>query len=201
MRLFVALVPPPDVLEDLGRVADGLRAAAGPEQNALRWTTVEQWHLTLAFLGEVDDQRLPELDRRLRRAASRSEEALALRLAKGGGFGSARAARVLWVGLSGDVQPLRRLADGVGAAARRSGIDVETRRFRPHVTIARLKQPGDVRPLVERLATYSGPEWQADRIQLIRSYRGQGEGHRPRYETIGAWPLGKRAEPAEPDQE
>ncbi|GAB3409395.1 2'-5' RNA ligase family protein [Flindersiella endophytica] len=193
MRLFVALSPPPEVLDDLERVVDDLRAAGtavgGPAAD-LRWTTADQWHLTLTFLGEVDDRQLDELTRRIGRAAARHHP-LQLQVGRGGGFGSSRAARVLWAGVGGDTQPLRRLADSTTAAARRTGLDVREGRFRPHLTLARLKQPADVRPLVERLETYAGPPWRADRLDLVRSHLGQGPGRRATYETIAGWPLGE----------
>lgn len=195
MRLFVALSPPPEVRADLERVVDVLRASA--PDHGLRWSAVDQWHLTLTFLGEVDDTLLEELTQRLERAATRSHP-LALRIAGGGGFGSTRSARVLWAGIDGDTQPLRRLADKTTAAARRTGLDVQQGRYHPHLTLARLKQPADVRPLVEQLETYAGPGWRADHLQLVRSHLAQGPGRSARHETIAEWPLGK---PVSSDQE
>ncbi|NUS51949.1 MAG: RNA 2',3'-cyclic phosphodiesterase, partial [Nocardioidaceae bacterium] len=67
MRMFTALVPPTDAVEDLA-------AFLGPRQEAgqdLRWTTPEQWHLTLAFMAEVADRHLDDLVARLTRAATR----------------------------------------------------------------------------------------------------------------------------------
>lgn len=188
MRLFVAIPPPVEVVEDLERVVDTLRG--GPTELDLRWTTTEQWHLTLTFLGEVRDDQLDGLATRLRRAAARHEP-LQLQVSRGGGFGSSRAARVLWAGIAGDTKPLRKLADSTTAAARRAGLDVREGRFRPHLTLARLKQPADVRELVEQLESYEGPKWQATHVHLVRSHLGQGEGRRAKYETIADWPLGK----------
>lgn len=67
MRLFVAVWPPPGAVDELGRALVDVRAAV-PQ---LRWTIPEQWHVTLAFLGEVADDRRPELERRLARVAAR----------------------------------------------------------------------------------------------------------------------------------
>ena len=117
----------------------------------------EQWHLTLAFLGEVADDHVPELQQRLARAAGRHPP-LTLRFAGSGRFGG----RVLFMALDGDVQGLKRLAASAGAAARRVGIAVEDRPYRPHLTLARAAAGGgDLRPLVARLATIEGQAWTA----------------------------------------
>jgi RNA 2',3'-cyclic 3'-phosphodiesterase len=189
MRLFVAVIPPEQALDDLAFAMDHAQAMAEPDAS-VRWTMRTQWHLTLAFLGEVDTDVRPDLERRLARAAARYEP-LHLAVEGGGAFGSVRKARVLWAGVTGDVERLRRLAGSVAAAARRAGIDVAEGRFRPHVTVARLREPTDVADQVRWWSTYSGPPWQAARIDLVRSHPAVGEGARPRYETLRTWPLGR----------
>ncbi len=193
MRLFVAVVPPPAVLDDLaGELARACERFA-PDGN-YRWSLREQWHLTLAFLGEVPASARGDLDGRLGRAAGRYPP-LRLRVAGGGGFGSARRARVLWAGIDGDLRPLRALAGSVSAAARRCGLDVREGRFTPHLTLARLREPADVGQVTAELAGYTGPEWVADRLELVASHLGQGEGRHSRYETVADWPLTGRADP------
>ncbi|MGH3538391.1 MAG: 2'-5' RNA ligase family protein, partial [Pseudonocardiaceae bacterium] len=78
MRLFVALTPPGEVIEALRVVTQELRECT----LELRWTRPQQWHVTLAFLGEVGDDIVDELARRLSRAAARHSP---LALALGGG--------------------------------------------------------------------------------------------------------------------
>jgi 2'-5' RNA ligase len=65
MRMFVAAIPPEEVVEDLEEFLSVRREAA-----PLRWTLPEQWHLTLAFLAEVPDRRYDDLLARLERAAA-----------------------------------------------------------------------------------------------------------------------------------
>lgn len=181
MRLFVAVWPPPPAIAELETVLAAVRASA-PQ---LRWTTREQWHLTLAFLGEVADDHMPELQQRLARAAGRHPP-LTLRFAGSGRFGG----RVLFLALDGDVQALKRLAASAGAAARRVGIAVEDRPYRPHLTLARAAAGGaDLRPLVARLATIEGQAWRATTLDLVRSRLGQGPGRRAAYESVTSWPL------------
>lgn len=196
MRLFVAVVLPEPVLDDLAAAMDHAHGLAGGDDPRLRWTIRAQWHLTLTFLGTVDADVLPDLERRLARASARSEP-MRLAVEGGGAFGSVRKARVLWAGVHGDVERLRRLAGSVSAAARRSGIEVAERRFRPHVTLARLREPVDVGEQVRWWSAYSGPPWLATRIDLVRSHPEVRPGERPRYESLRAWPLGRPREDAE----
>jgi 2'-5' RNA ligase len=184
MRLFVALTPPGEVIEAVRVVTEELRECA-PE---LRWTRPQQWHVTLAFLGEVGDDVVDELARRLSRAAARHPP-LALALGGGGRFGH----RVLWTGVRGDRDSLRRLAGSTSAAARRSRLAMEHRPYRPHVTLARADGGVDLRPLVERLAPWQGPSWVATRLQLVRSRLGAAPDGSALHEPIVGWSLGTPA--------
>lgn len=185
MRLFVAVVPPPVVIEDVTRAVEPLRG----EWPSLRWARPDQWHLTLTFLGSVPDEGMPELQRRLARAAGRAAP-MRLVVTAGGSFGSRRRARVLWLRVDGDREPLRRLAQATGAAARRCGIEVDERPYRPHVTLARAREPADVTGLLDRLADHRGPEWTADTLHLVESRLGAHADRGSVYESVAHWPLG-----------
>jgi 2'-5' RNA ligase len=167
-------------LEELLAATAQLRAAH-PE---LRWTSPEQWHLTLAFLGEVDDRAREDVSRRLARSATRHAP-LTLSFGAAGRFSD----RVLWSRVHGDVDLLRRLAASVQAAARRAKVPVEDRPYRPHLTLARTREPADLRPLVEALSSFAGREWPAAEMHLVRSHLGAGPGRTARYETVTTWPL------------
>ena len=190
MRLFVAIAPPGGVLDELDALAGPLRA--GREE--LRWTSRDAWHVTLAFLGQVDQAAAARLLPRLERAARR-HHAFRLAFTGAGAFPTATRANVLWSGLSGDRRALAHLAESVAAGASRAGAPPpgKGRRFQPHLTLARCRMPANVTELVAALAGYQGPPWTADRIHLVRSRLGATE--QPRYVTLGSWPL----RPADPD--
>lgn len=183
MRLFVAVDVPEAALEHL----DAAVAAVRDVHRGLRWVPSGRWHLTLAFLGEVDDGTLDRLTTRLERV-SRRHRPLTLRFAGAGRFSS----RVLWAGVQGDRDELRHLAGSVSAAARKAGLLVDDRVHRPHVTLARGRTTSlDLRPLVAALAGYEGPDWVASSISLVRSHLGPD----PRYEVLRSWPLGGDGSP------
>ncbi|MGH8869144.1 MAG: 2'-5' RNA ligase family protein, partial [Actinomycetes bacterium] len=85
---------------------------------------------------------------------------------------------------------LRRLAATTAAAARRTGLDVDHRPYRPHLTIARARQPVDVGPLLDRLSDHRGPAWTAGSLHLVRSRLAAHADRGSVYETVASWPLG-----------
>jgi 2'-5' RNA ligase len=180
MRLFVAVTPPQESLDELRSATAAMRSAR-PE---LRWTRLEQWHLTLAFLGEVDDETRADLSVRLGRTAAR-HPTMRLALREAGRFGD----RVLWTRVAGDVEALRGLAASVRAAARRARVAVEDRPYRPHLTLARGREGADLRPVVDALAGFAGRTWTAGELHLVRSHLGAGPERTSRYETLTSWTL------------
>jgi 2'-5' RNA ligase len=193
MRLFIAVTPPQDALAELDAAVAGLRA----DWPGLRWAGLEKWHLTLAFLGEVSDDRLAALTERLERATGRYR-VLSLRIGRGGAFPSPVKARVLCAHIDGEAQALTelgRLAASVAAAARRAGAPPpdEGRRYRPHLTLARSKRPANLGPLVATLSGFRGSPWDATTVELIKSQTGP----QARYDTVGEWALPRPGEPSD----
>lgn len=184
--MFVALVPPEEVVQHLDEFLAPRREAA-----EFRWASTEQFHVTLAFLESVQERHLDELGERLGRAAAR-RTTFEARIAGGGAFPDVARARVVWAGLDlaedGAVE-LDRLATGARAAASRTGIAVDGQRFRPHLTLARVARPTEVTRWVRLLQAYAGPSWSADRMALIESHLGEGPRRRPRYEVVGEFTL------------
>lgn len=189
MRAFVAVRPPEDAVEHLDAFLDVRREAA-----AFRWAEADQLHVTLAFLADVPDRALDELEERLQRAA-RKRRPFRTAIAGGGAFPHVGRARVVWAGLDLDEpgrEELRRLATGARAAAARSGIEVGGQRFTPHLTLARLGRPTEVTRWVQLLDGYRGPSWEVADVELVASYLGEGPRRRPRHEVLATYPLGTR---------
>jgi 2'-5' RNA ligase len=187
MRLFAAVLPPDEARRELGAVVDEMRKLPGAD--GMRWTGRPGWHFTLAFYGEVDDDLLPELSARLERAAHRTAP-FPLAMRGGGQFGHGKA---LWAGAEGDLATLRLLAERAEAAARKAGVPMgEHRRYKPHLSVARSREAGDVRAYVDALAGFTGRAWTVDELVLVRSNLPTSgvPGEQPRYEAVGRWPLG-----------
>jgi RNA 2',3'-cyclic 3'-phosphodiesterase len=184
VRLFVAAYPSLQALDDLSRVVDQLLITRAHVDGVnARVTARPLWHVTLAFLGEVADDRVPEATRALDRAAESIGAARpALRCAGGGRFGRGRFT-LLWAGIGGDVAALSRVAGVVRTELRASRLPYDQKRFAPHLTIAR---PGDRLPDatiaadLATLATYRGPQWIMTEMSLMASHQGP----HPRHELI-----------------
>jgi 2'-5' RNA ligase len=187
MRLFVAVVPPDAVLEDLDEHVTPRREADTPASE-LRWTDRNQWHVTLAFLGSVPEWRLDDLTEAVSSSAARHDH-LVLQLAGAGAFPNPYAARVLWTGVEELRGDLATVANGIRTASNSVGAMPDGSRFHPHVTLGRFHRPTEATRWIRALDAYEGPAWVADRVSLVESHLGQGRGRRPRYEVLGEFPL------------
>jgi len=126
MRLFVAIALPDPVADGLVMMQGGIPGA--------RWSTREQLHLTLRFIGDVDGRDAGAIDDAL---ASIRAPRFTLELKGVGEFGG-KNPRALWAGVR-DEAPLVHLQRKVESAVQRVGLAPEERKFSPHVTLARLK--------------------------------------------------------------
>jgi RNA 2',3'-cyclic 3'-phosphodiesterase len=185
MRMFVAVVPPEGVVEDLEEFLAPRR-----EAERLRWTLPEHWHVTLAFLEDVPDRALDELVEGLGRAAEKRSP-MTMSLAGGGAFPHVGKAKVLWAGVDTDHEELARAAMGARSAAAHAGVEVDGERFRPHVTLARMNRPIEATRWVRVLDSYRGPSWTVDELSLVASYLGEGPRGKPRYEVVETVSLGR----------
>ncbi len=168
-RLFTAVRPSREAVAALRAELDRVPSVEG--RRVLRWTTVQQWHITLGFYGTDDpDARTEWLRPRLAGLGSRT-----VRLSGAGSFRG-----VLWIGVAGA---------GLGDLAAAVRPPDEERDFHAHLTLAR----GDVRAAIERwrrhLADVDGPEWTVTEVELMRSDPGGARGSGPRYSTVERFPL------------
>ncbi|WP_103535712.1 RNA 2',3'-cyclic phosphodiesterase [Streptomyces sp. SM11] len=178
-RVFLALAPPDDAKEEL---VQALRPAYDAYPR-MRWNRIEDWHITLAFLGELPVTAVPPLMPPLSGLAAR-QQTLRLELHGGGHFDE----RVLWAGVTGDLEGLHRLATDVRTLVREFGVPFPDRPLRPHLTLARSRR-GDHAATVEAaagLAAFAGRSWEAGRLHLVGSNIGRGPGP-IHYRDIDAW--------------
>ncbi|MFJ6015129.1 RNA 2',3'-cyclic phosphodiesterase [Streptomyces sp. NPDC092952] len=182
VRVFIALAPPDHAKEEL---AQELRPAHATHPR-MRWNRIEDWHITLAFLGELPAATVPLLRPPLAALAA-DHEPLRLALNGSGTFDD----RVLWSGITGDLDGLHLLAADVRTAVRNHGIDFEERPLRPHLTLARARRgdPSSVGEIAGRLAGFTGRPWHTERLHLVGSNAGRSRGP-IHYRDIEAWPLG-----------
>ena len=161
-RLFIAVPVDDNVRANLARVGTAADA------RGVSWVRPDNLHVTLAFLGEVEERRVPDVED----AAFAATEDFAgpLRLAAQGigAFPNERRAKVLWAGLTGDVPALIELQAALAEELRAAGFELDDKRFHPHITLARMRVPQPVPARLARLQEYG--EWAADELQLVESH-------------------------------
>jgi RNA 2',3'-cyclic 3'-phosphodiesterase len=143
MRTFIAIELPSEIKSALASLQTELRRAGAD----VSWTRPENIHLTLKFLGEVDERRIGEVEKVC--VASATEfQPFTLSLNETGVFPNARQPRILWAGLAGEIEKTvemrKRLDDGLSLI----GFEREEKDFRPHLTIGRVKSNRKIRELL-----------------------------------------------------
>ena len=140
MRLFVALEIPDEVRDGFAALIKELRAADSSfSKSRARWVRPENLHVTLKFIGHVDNGKLDPIRAALTEV--RSDNAVELRFRGLGFFPNGKRPRVFWAGIEPSPN-LATLAGQADAQLAKLGIAGETREFAPHLTLARFDPPG-----------------------------------------------------------
>lgn len=161
VRAFAALALPDGHRELLAAYLDRCRALAP----GFRWVQAESLHLTLRFLGAVDEERLAAVRGRLAEVRASPFEA---RLDGTGTFGGRRRASVVWLALVEGVAATAELSAACERACQEAGLEPEPRTFRPHVTLARARSRSG-EPLGELPPAPELPAWTVDGFVLYES--------------------------------
>lgn len=165
VRTFVALLIPKPWAEYLGRVE---RDLAGP-MSGLSWVKPENLHLTLRFLGDLGDSGVRRAGESVRRGA---EGAPAFRAQLGGlgAFPSMSRPRVLWAALAEGADEATVLARSVNEHLKRDGFGPPDKPFRPHLTLARIREGARGLDAMREYAPPPVPDgaW-LDRVALMKS--------------------------------
>lgn len=158
MRTFIAIEFSHEVHHQLQTNGDHLRAYLRRQgaPACLRWSAVDNIHLTLRFLGETTAAQAQLIATELR-AAAMQHAPFALTLGGVGGFPNIRQPRVLWLGVGGDLAQLHALQAAVEGTVQRAGFAAEERPFAAHITLARAQRTAskeELRATGSHLATY-----------------------------------------------
>ena len=177
-RLFVAINPSETAREELIALCSGLPDA--------RWTPPKQLHLTLCFIGEVDDRAFLGIREALCALERNGPSAFSLRFRALGFFPPRGEPRVLWAGVA-ESPALLRLQRQVSISLQGVGIELEKRRFTPHITLARLGAgaASGLKRYLDSQTSFSGSSFVVDRFTLYSSILDKsGATHIPEAEYI-----------------
>ena len=134
MRCFIAISLPYELKAKISGIQEKLKAAGAD----VSWTRPEGMHLTLKFFGEIEDKRIPKIEKALD-AVVNGIPTFTLSVSGMGTFPDMRRPRVIWIGLKEDGGNLLRLQKGVEEELKKTGFPSEDRRFTPHITLGRIR--------------------------------------------------------------
>lgn len=180
MRLFVALDLPPEIVGNLEALLARLRPSA-----RIAWSPPRNLHVTTKFIGWWPDERLDEVKTAL--AGVPRQGAIPVDIRGLGFFPNERAPRVFWCGI--DAPGLDRLAADTDRATAAIGVESEKRAFSPHLTLARIKERLDLRPLHDAIAALPSLEFGRCEARSFFLYRSEPRRTGSIYTKLAEFPL------------
>ena len=168
IRAFLAIDPPQDVLNEVGRIQDRFKKTI---QGDIRWVRPEGIHLTLKFFGYVSEVDIANISQVVKNNVVHIKP-FTLNIRRVGVFPSVNRARVMWLGMDGDVDKLTDLQKKIDAGFQEYGFEMENRPFSPHVTLARIKEPKGLiglAKIIEKSEEYAAGSFFVSGLNLFKS--------------------------------
>ena len=185
IRSFLAFELPVEIRENIRAVSKELRKIALP----VRWVKVDNIHLTILFLGSVDEDTIGDIKEKVN-VAVKGFSSVKTKLGSIGAFPHWRKPRVIWIGLNGDIERLSHLRDDLQEKLNVIGFMPEKRPFRPHLTLGRFKGPinrdEDIQWICDRYRDINSDLYQLNELIL---YRSDLKPDGPVYTKMATWPL------------
>ncbi|MGO9136878.1 MAG: RNA 2',3'-cyclic phosphodiesterase [Syntrophales bacterium] len=145
IRAFLAVDPTEEIFREITKIQERLKKAI---QGDIRWVRPEGIHLTLKFFGYVYQTDIANISSVVKNSVA-NMRALLLNVRSLGAFPSVNRPRVLWLGIDGDTDALINLQTEIDTGFQDYGLKKEVRPFRPHLTLARIKEPKGMVGLAE----------------------------------------------------
>jgi len=166
IRAFIAAPLPGNLKRDVDKLIVELK----PLASGVTWVKAENLHFTLRFLGDIEADSVPRLRQALE-SGVKGFSPININLAGLGCFPNMHRPRVIWVAASGETEKMKELAGTVEAACKLAGFGPADKPFAPHLTIGRVKFPGGLAPLLEKLegAHFETEQFVVDRIVIYKS--------------------------------
>ncbi len=171
IRAFIAIELPDPFKDSLSSLEDRLRPAEHPY---VKWVDPQGIHLTLKFLGNIATDQVPRIIEAIT-LASQGTSPLKLQIGGLGAFPNLQRPRVIWVAVTGEVDPLIALQRGIDQALVPLGFAIEKRPFSPHLTLGRLRERASpvernsIGKLVMATKSEGNPAMEVNQISLMRS--------------------------------
>jgi RNA 2',3'-cyclic 3'-phosphodiesterase len=168
IRAFLAIELPAEILNEIGVIQARLKNAL---QGVIRWVRPQGIHLTLKFLGDISERDVVRISLALTDHTN-GIKPFALDVKTLGVFPDLNRPRIIWLGIGGDVQPLMLFQKSLDQRLCEHGFTQEERSFKPHLTLARVKEYKGLIGLakvVEKKDNYTAGHFDAGELTLFRS--------------------------------
>jgi 2'-5' RNA ligase len=177
IRLFVAIEIPEELRRRMAAISQGVERA--------RWVPEENIHLTLRFIGEVREDVMEDIVAELSKVGG---DPFDVTLVGAGHFESGRRIRALWIGVERN-PALQALRERIDAAIVRAGLEPEGRKFKPHITLARINDasPEEVRAWLQANALFRSVPITVGQFVLFSSFQSRSGSI---YQSEAEFPLG-----------
>ena len=166
MRTFIAIAIPKNIKDKIGVYEEPLKK----EKAKISWVKPENIHITLKFLGEVEENKISEIYEALKKCVS-NQKPFDIEVMGTGGFPNLNRPRVIWVGLKKGSEELKTLAKSIDNELEKLGFQKEKRGFSPHLTVGRVKSIYNIHEFVKKMNSveFKGDTFTADEILIMKS--------------------------------
>ncbi|MBW1803239.1 MAG: RNA 2',3'-cyclic phosphodiesterase [Deltaproteobacteria bacterium] len=185
IRSFLAFELPLDIKRTVRDVSGALRKTP----LNVRWVNVYNIHLTVVFMGNIPEADVAPMGNSVKKVC-RDYGPFEIYLNGIGFFPGSRNARVLWIGLDGDMERMAQFRDALQACLVPFGIRKEKRPFKPHLTLGRFRKPGKNSRQLEAVATqYHDLKSPVQRLDELIMFKSELKPSGAEYSRLAAWPL------------
>ncbi|MFH2049841.1 MAG: RNA 2',3'-cyclic phosphodiesterase [bacterium] len=188
MRLFIALPLSSSVENNLAVIIEKLKNYGGK----VKWVDPGQIHITVRFLGETNEHQIPFIKEIIDNISTKYNS-YNLSIDRLGGFPNLNKPRVIWAGFTDDdqINIMARMVKEVEYDIRKLGFDPDEKRFRPHLTLGRVKVPNGLEELLDAIRSYQ-IEPITVKLDRLRLYQSTLTPQGPIYECLHEVMLGKQ---------
>jgi 2'-5' RNA ligase len=185
MRTFIAIDIGEEVAANIGGLQNEICGYLDPKQDGIKWVDPELIHLTLKFLGEVDDDQIAKICTVAERVAAGFDR-FSVEVEKVSSFG--RPPRVLWIGMKeGDL--MCRLQADIDARLAQMGFEIDEKKFVPHLTLCRVKDFGVGKELKRIIPGFKGFSAGKINVKSISVYKSELTKTGPQYTLLSNYEL------------
>jgi 2'-5' RNA ligase len=185
MRCFIAIEMPANIRQSIADVIE----KCNKKFKGIKWVAPEKIHITLKFLGEVNEGLMPEIQKRLARVCA-ARDIFSIAIKGAGAFPNFKYPNVLWIGID-ESEELKRLYEDIEDVLSELGFERESRKYSPHLTIGRVKDRKGIEPVIKEIYTFKDAFFGSIDVNEILLMRSVLKSEGAEYSKIAGFQLSK----------